>query len=145
MGTPYTHTQFGTVTAVGLGAAGLLCAWLAYDTRNVVPLVLLAVLLAALFVFATLRTSVRDGVFECEFACGLVRRRIPLAEIESVSVVHSPWYYGWGIRWTPHGWLWNVSGTRGVELRLRGGRRFRVGSDEPERLAEAIARASRSA
>jgi hypothetical protein len=52
--------------------------------------------------------------------------------------VRTPWYYGWGIRLTPYGWLWNVSGTGGVELRFEDGGRFRVGSDEPDRLADAI-------
>jgi hypothetical protein len=68
----------------------------------------------------------------------LIHRRILLDHVADVSVVRTPWYWGWGIRWTPWGWLWNVSGTRGVEVSFIDGRRFRVGSDEPERLASAI-------
>jgi hypothetical protein len=37
--------------------------------------------------------------------------------------------------------LWNVSGFEAVELDLPGGRRFRVGTDEPAELVAAIARA----
>jgi hypothetical protein len=36
-------------------------------------------------------------------------------------------------------WVWNVSGLDAVELTLRSGRRFRIGTDEPEELAKAIA------
>ena len=49
--------------------------------------------------------------------------------------VTTHWIYGWGIRWIPGGWLWNVSGLDGVELALVSGRRFRIGTDEPEQLA----------
>jgi hypothetical protein len=54
-------------------------------------------------------------------------------------------FYGWGIRWIPGGWLWNVSGLDGVELVLVNNRRFRVGTDEPEQLAAAIQGALRNA
>jgi hypothetical protein len=53
-------------------------------------------------------------------------------------VAKTPWYYGWGIRLTPTGWLWNVSGLARVEVQFDDGHRFRVGSDEPNRLAEAL-------
>ena len=72
------------------------------------------------------------------FGIGLIRRRIALNRIASVSAVTNHWIYGWGIRWIPGGWLWNVSGLDGVELSLTNGRPFRIGSDEPEQLAAAI-------
>jgi hypothetical protein len=34
--------------------------------------------------------------------------------------------------------LYNVSGTDAVEIELRSGRRFRIGTDEPKVLAQAI-------
>ena len=36
---------------------------------------------------------------------GLIRKRIPLAEIVAVAPVRNSWLYGWGIHRTPHGWL----------------------------------------
>jgi hypothetical protein len=35
-------------------------------------------------------------------------------------------------------WLWNVSGMGAVELQLKNGSRFRIGTDEPETLARAV-------
>ena len=35
-------------------------------------------------------------------------------------------------------WLWNVSGFRAVELVFKDGKRFRIGTDEPESLIRAI-------
>jgi hypothetical protein len=78
------------------------------------------------------------------FGPGLICRRIPLRRIREIRVVRTPWYYGWGIRLTPAGWLWNVSGLDGVEVQCDDGHRFRVGSDEPNRLAEALRREMRA-
>jgi hypothetical protein len=70
----------------------------------------------------------------------VIHRRIPLTRIRGVSVVETPWYFGWGIRLTPWGWLWRVYGRSGVELKFDDGHRFRVGSDEPDKLVEALRR-----
>ena len=48
------------------------------------------------------------------------------------------WWYGWGIRRIPSGWLWNVSGLDGVEFRLESGKAFSVGIDEPDALVAAV-------
>ena len=48
-------------------------------------------------------------------------------------------YGGWGIKgWTPKNVAYNVSGSWGVELTLRGDRRVMLGSQRPHELAEAI-------
>jgi hypothetical protein len=134
----YRHTQFGFVTAIGLGSATLAGGYMTALTGHWIAVLVTALMGTLAVVFGTLTMSVRDGLFTCSFGPGLIRRQIALTEITDVSVVRNRWYFGWGIRLTPHGWLWNVSGTRGVEVRFNDGRRFRVGSDEPERLAAAI-------
>jgi hypothetical protein len=62
-----------------------------------------------------------------------------------VAVTYSPlWEYGgWGIRWSPKGKAYNVSGNRGVMLTFRDGRRLLVGSQKPEELAAALGRMDR--
>jgi hypothetical protein len=35
-------------------------------------------------------------------------------------------------------WLWNVSGLNAIELTLKNSKRFRIGTDEPEKLVDAI-------
>ena len=57
--------------------------------------------------------------------------------------VKDPWYYFLGIRYTPRGWLFAVSGSSAVELQLKSGKFFRIGTDEPERLIKALDVASR--
>ncbi|MDY7014940.1 MAG: hypothetical protein SVX43_15355 [Cyanobacteriota bacterium] len=62
-------------------------------------------------------------------------------DTEAVAV-KNPWYYGWGIRLTPRGWLFNVSGLDAVEISLNSGRHFRIGTDRPRELERAIRRAA---
>jgi hypothetical protein len=140
METIYRHTQVGAVTLAGMGIA--LVAAVFWGVRASQPALLTAALLVGvvLVLFSTLTVVVRDGALVVFFGPGLIRRRIPLRRIRDVRVVRTPWTYGWGIRLTPRGWLWNVSGLDGVELQFDDGRRFRIGSDEPTRLAEALRR-----
>lgn len=134
----YHHTQVGYLMIGALGVGAAVAGYSAVRTGSVGVIAVFILLGAALLVFSRLTTVVRDKTFEVFFGLGLVRRRISLNEVREVHVVRNPWYCGWGIRWIGNGWLWNVSGLDAIELRLRDGRRFRVGSDEPERLAAAI-------
>jgi hypothetical protein len=107
------------------------------EARLVAPFLAgLLVILAALF--ASLTLCIRDGCLECSFGVGLIRQRIRLMDVRDVQPVRNRWWYGWGIRLTPHGWLWNVSGLDAVELTFANGRKFRVGSDEPNQLVAAL-------
>ena len=63
-----------------------------------------------------------------------------LREIISVRAVKNHWYYGWGIRF----WFWprmvifNVSGFDAVEIKMKNGKTYRIGTDEPKNLEHAI-------
>jgi len=92
-------------------------------------------------VFGALTVEVDAEAIRLRFGIGIVRKRIPLAEVKGWREVRNPWYTGWGIRLGPGYVLWNVSGRDAVELALASGRRFRVGTDEPSELAAALARA----
>jgi hypothetical protein len=140
METIYRHTQVSRVTLAAMGLAFAAAFWwsvrAASPAASITPVLIGLVLL----LFSTLTVRVGDGTMDVFFGPGLIRRRIPLHRIREAQVVQSPWYYGWGIRFTPAGWLWNVAGLGGVELLFDDGQRFRVGSDEPDRLAEALRR-----
>ena len=99
------------------------------------PTVLLAVVL---LLFGSLRLTITDQTIEAAFGVGLLRKRIPLADVRSVTRVRNPWYCGWGIRSMPNGMLYNVSGFDAVELSLADGRRVRLGTDEPDAVVAAL-------
>jgi hypothetical protein len=137
----YRHTQPGWVIVLVVGLAVLLVmVALPKEAAGVasVPLVLLGL---ALLLFSALTVEVDQESIRVWFGPGLVRKRIPLAQVEGWRAVRNPWYSGWGIRAGPGGMLWNVSGFDAIELDLPGGRRFRIGTDEPEALMTAITQA----
>jgi len=138
METVYRHTQVSRATVGGLGIAWVAVGWWGWRLSDPVLVTAAGLVALVLVLFSTLTVIVRDGAMDVFFGPGLIRRRIPLRRLREVRVVRTPWYYGWGIRLTPTGWLWNVSGLDGVEVQFDDGRRFRVGSDEPNRLAEAL-------
>jgi hypothetical protein len=57
--------------------------------------------------------------------------------------VESPWYYGWGIRLTPQGMMLSVSGFHAVQITLRTGKKYLIGTDVPQELEETIRQAIR--
>ena len=61
----------------------------------------------------------------------------------AIAPVRNSWIHGWGIHRTPHGWLYNVSGWEAVEIALTSGKRFRLGTDEPQQLTQALLAATR--
>src|SRR5512145_1502069 len=97
----YRHTQFGHVTAAALLTGAVFCAYAAFVTGHWTLVVAGLLTACTLVLFATLTTAVHDGQLEVAFGPGLIRRRVPLNQVVDVSVVRTPWYWGWGIRWTP--------------------------------------------
>lgn len=135
----YKHTQIGTVILLSFGVAMLILLLAMAVTKPILPLALiLGLLLIVAALFFSLSIEIR-GEFVCwRFGVGLVRKQIKLADIQAVEIVKNPWWYGFGIHLTPRGWLYNVSGLRGVEIALKNGKSFRLGTDEPESLAQAL-------
>jgi hypothetical protein len=138
----YQHTQFGSTIVFCFGVIGLamLLATAPPAPSGLSWMGALILLIGALF--STLRIVIENGVLRARFGPGLIRKTVRLAEIASVRPIPVRWWYGWGIHLTPHGWLYNVSGWKAIEITLRNGRRFCLGTDEPEDLLKAIQEAS---
>jgi hypothetical protein len=139
----YRHTQFGTLMVLTFGPVVIgMAALIVYSPRTMpfaVPVLLLMLLVGLLFY--NLTVEVTQDAITATFGIGLIKRRIALSGVVDARAVRNKWWYGWGIRLTPHGWLWNVSGFDAVELEYTNGKRFRIGTDEPERLTAAIVQA----
>lgn len=97
-----------------------------------------AILALICIMFGSLTVVVEPGSVLVAFGPGLIRKRIPLEHVLECKPARNKWWWGWGIRKIPNGWMYNVSGLDAVELVLRSGRTFRIGTDEPERLARVI-------
>ena len=135
----YRHTQFGTVIVVTTAAIiplAVLPVWLAGIATA--AWLILGSMVVVLSLFASLTAEIDAKHLRIRFGVGLIRKRFPLDQIDTCRPVKNPWIYGWGIRLTPHGWLYNVSGVEAVELKMKSGKTCRIGTDEPEVLTAAL-------
>jgi hypothetical protein len=139
----YSHRQTGWVMFIGL-AFGLVVIGVA--GREIGPgspgrgFLIASMALLALMVplFGWLTVTVDNEAVTARFGIGLVRKRIALRNIKGAATVRNKWYYGWGLRMGPNGWMYNVSGLDAVEIELKEGGWFRIGTDEPQELVRMI-------
>lgn len=140
----YNHTQRGDLIILSVGGAAILIigSFLLFPP-NIITLPVLLILIGVLIAMSHLTVTIRDGTLKIRFGLvGLIQKEWPLETIVSARAVTTPWYYGYGIRWTPHGMLYNVSGNHSVEIQIRSGTKVRIGTDEPEALVKALLRAN---
>ncbi len=150
--TTYKHTQIGYQMLVVTLAVLVFFAWLQITARAEAPsynsgtnfavTATMAFILFILASFTTLSVSIDENYLRIKFGYGIFRKKFSASEIASVTKVKNHWYYGWGIRlWLwPHMWIFNVYGFDAVEIRMKNGKIYRIGTDEPEKLETAIKR-----
>lgn len=139
----YEHAQIGHVIvwavligAVSFASSGVFESSPHPETAVIVSIVLLVILI----LFYKLTISIDDESLYASFGIGIIRKRVPMAEIVACEPMRIRWWYGWGIHLTPYGWLYNVSGLDAVAITLRDGRKFTLGTDDPNGLVDAIQR-----
>lgn len=112
----YEHTQIGYLNIIIMTAVMVLIGVILANVGiNWIAMGVMVVIAIALVLFSSLAVVIREDELEVRFGPGLISKRFKLQDIESCQVVRNPFFYGWGIRLTPHGWLYNVSGFYAVE------------------------------
>lgn len=129
----YQHTQAATTILVSIGVMYMILLGLSAVVHYLT--VSTAILLVVALIFRSLTIEISESDLAWYFGFGWPRKRVPLSEIASVEPIQISFWNGWGIHYTPHGWLYNVSGYGAVAITLRNGKRFCLGTDEPEELA----------
>jgi len=151
----YKHTQIGylmlSITLIVL----IFFAWMQITARaeppsynsgtNFAVTAVMAIILFILASFSTLTVFIDGEFLKIRFGWGIFRKKLATSEIASVAQVKNHWYYGWGIRlwFWPYMWIFNVSGFDAVEVRMKSGKIYRIGTDEPEKLEMVIRQAAR--
>lgn len=145
---PYKHTQTGILMLVLMPAVGLVGVLPMYFVAprdaltgfvwTVAVALPLAIMGLVTLLFYRLTVEVDDTELRFRFGIGLIRKRYPVADIIACRPVKNRVLYGWGIKLTPHGWLYNVSGLDAVEIEFGNGKKIRLGTDEPAQLTRAI-------
>ncbi|MGD8328981.1 MAG: hypothetical protein PVJ49_06055 [Acidobacteriota bacterium] len=142
MDVEYSHQQLSPLVLVLGGVFGLIIGGALITGGAIVAglwVVVVCVLVVSLFF--RLCVEIRRRELRVRFGIGLIQRTFAVSQLVAARPVRNKWYYGWGIRWTPHGWLFNVYGLDAVEIKLRSGKRYRIGTNDPERLNAALQRA----
>ena len=141
MGRVYRRTQVGYLMFFVIGTGlYLLLNFFYLHGFNIFFVVVFALLVLCLLLFAALTVTVDNEIVLIRFGIGIIGKKLSVSEIVSAEIVKNPWYYGWGIRKTPDGWLYNVSGLIAVEVRMRDGEKLRIGTNDPTGLLEALER-----
>ncbi len=135
----YRHTQMGwvSIASLVLGATAItgVCLWESFSPKILFAYVMLGLVGSQMY---RMTVSVENGKLIILSGTGHLRKVIDLSEVASCEPVQNKWWFGWGLRWIPGGWLINVSGWDAVELRYRSGGLLRVGTDEPWQLCDAV-------
>ena len=143
--TSYKHTQIGYLILSLLFILVVFFIWL----NSVIPpeiasnLSFIVIMVLVAFIFAsiiTLTVTIDENYLRIKFGYGFFGKKFLLSEIASAKSVKNHWYYGWGIRvwFWPYMWIFNVSGFEAVEIKMKNGKIYRIGTDEPEKLETAI-------
>jgi len=137
----YKHTQIGYLVIFALFAATIIFGTiLTKESFNYPILGFMILILLLLISFVTLQVVIDEKYLKIKFGYGIHKKRFLLQDIVSVKAVKNHWYYGWGIRvWLwPYMLIYNVSGFDAVEIRMKDKKIFRIGTDEPQNLKQAI-------
>ncbi|MGC9490459.1 MAG: hypothetical protein ACP5CD_04450 [Thermovirgaceae bacterium] len=139
----YVHKQTGWSLRGLLGSTFLFIVYSGWSSapKGMVPYGLIGVagsLLGIIVViFTSMTVRVTDEVLEISMGPGIIRKRIPFDQVESLSVKSIPWY-SMGLKKIEGGWLYSVGPSKGLEVFLENGGHYIVATDDLEGLREAL-------
>ncbi|MFA7314379.1 MAG: hypothetical protein WC025_00405 [Candidatus Magasanikbacteria bacterium] len=146
----YKHTQIGYLMLVVTLAVLVIFVRSHIMSASEVPSVdsgtnfavtsIMTLILFILTSFGSLQVIIDEKYLRIKFGYGIYHKKFSLDDIMSAKTVKNHWYYGWGIRrWLwPKMWIYNVSGFDAVEIKLKNGKTYRIGTDEPKKLEQTI-------
>jgi len=132
------NTQFGAVIVITMVLVIFVIFISSSEPLETPRLVLYAFLSIVTFLFSTLTVKVDDKYLSWYFGPGFWKKRVALSDIEAVTPINTKWYWGWGIRLTPNGWLYNVSGLSAVKVVLKSGTTLVIGTNDSANLTKKL-------
>jgi len=144
----YEHPQPGTAIILSILPAIAIIIILGLTQPppkpvNFMLIAVLAILVVCTILFSSLTIRITETELRLHFGPGFIRKKVALTDIQQAEITTTKFIYGWGIHLTPQGWLYNVSGFKAVAFKLKNGKQFVLGTDEPEKLYEAIKNVTR--
>lgn len=101
-------------------------------------LVVSAVLLGFTLVFFTsIKVTLTGDKLVVSMGPGLVRRTLPISDIQSVSFTKVPWH-SVGLKRIYKGWLYSVGVTDALDIRMVDGKRYIIGIKDAKAIGEIL-------
>ena len=139
--TEYQHSQTGSAILYAISLPGLILLAVGACSPAARPVFFIGlVLLLSALLFWKLTIKIDNQTLRASFGIGLIQKTISIADIAECEAIRIRWWWGWGIHFTPYGWLYNVSGLDAIVVTLRDGRSLCLGTDQPDELVAAIRR-----
>lgn len=89
--------------------------------------------------FYGMTTTIKNNTITVAFGIGIIKFNIKIHRIRAMRQVTNPVYMGWGIRFFKNGILYNIQGSKAVELAFHDTKRYtRIGTKDPVALMAAI-------
>lgn len=139
------YTQLGTFSIVVMLSAIIFCTGLLFVTGfdEAMPAIILGFVILTfiicLLIFYKLTIIIDNTNLTFIMGIGLIRESYALSDIENCTPVRNSAMLGVGIRMTPSGWLFNVSGLSAIELTFKNRKtKIRIGTDKPEEIAAVV-------
>lgn len=154
MGEEYRHTQVGVMTIIMILLTAAITAFIFYSSisstqgLDVVMLKVVSLVVAGIFVltlasFYSFTIQIAEGNLNFWFGFGVSRKAFSIEGIRSVEIVKNPWYYFWGIKSIPGGWLYSIApGGWAIELIFKDKKKIRLGTNCPEEIKQRLDKAS---
>jgi hypothetical protein len=137
----YEHTQKAGLPFYFALAAAIFVGVM-FCTTETPPLGILLLtvflLLLLLLMMSSLTVTIDQQYLRVRFGPGVFFKKFPLSQITGCGSKYKTYFWGWGIRYYFRGWLYNIAGFDSVEIIIKNGKKARIGTDEPEKLAAAI-------
>lgn len=123
----------------------LLFTYLNQWGNNPIPLIpflaISGIMILVILLFYKLTIRIEGRKIEAIYGIGLIKFTIRIDVLNTVSIIRTPWWYGWGIRFTPNGWLYNIYGSKAVRIEYRRegkSKKIMLGTPEPDKLKDTI-------
>jgi hypothetical protein len=104
------------------------------------PLIFTSIFLILLVIFLwiqKLHMMITDEYIEYSFFPLIGKRRVAWKDIQSAQMISYGWFVGYGIRFTlSNGTMYNVGGTKAIQIQTKAGKKFSIGTQKPEELDE---------
>ena len=146
----YKHTQISYMMIIITLAITAFFVW-TYITASAEPAwpdsgtnlavtTIMTLIIRVISSFTSLQVIIDKKYLQIKFGYGIFKKKFLLNDIVSAKTVKNHRYYGWGIRvwFWPKMRIYNVSGFDAVEIKLKNGKIYRIGTNEPKKLEQTI-------